>query len=91
MSFAITCESCGRPMGSKEEHGAQIPNNPYCTHCTDLDGKLLPFEKKLQDFVEVAMSGRGLVKEEAARVALAQMAEMPAWKDKIHSALRAGT
>ena len=86
MSFAITCESCGRPMGSKDDHGAQNPGNPYCTHCTDLDGKLLPFEKKFEEFVEVAISGRGLVREEAARVAFAQMAEMPAWKDKIQKA-----
>ena len=86
MSFAITCESCGRPMGSKEEHGAQNPDNPYCTHCTDMNGKLLPFEKKFEEFVEVAVSGRGLVRGEAARVALAQMAEMPAWRERLRQA-----
>ncbi len=83
MSFAITCESCGRPMGSKEEHGAQNPDNPYCTHCTDLNGKLLPFEKKFEDFVGLAMSSRWMGREEAERAALAQMAEMPAWRDKL--------
>jgi len=70
-------------MGSKEDHGAQNPDNPYCTHCTDLNGKLVPFEKKFEEFVAVAMSGRGLVREEAARVAFSQMAEMPAWKSRL--------
>jgi hypothetical protein len=86
LSFAITCESCGRPMGSKEEHGAQNPSNPYCTHCTDLKGKLLPFEKKFEDFVELAMNNRWMGKEEAEKAALAQMAEMPAWRDKLRQA-----
>jgi len=77
-------------MGSREEHGAQKLDNPYCTHCTDLNGKLLPFEKKFEEFVEVVMSGRGLPKAEAARVALLQMAEMPAWRDRIRQAAGAG-
>jgi len=78
-------------MASKEEHGAQNPDNPYCIHCTDLNGKLLPFEKKFEEFVEIAMSGRGLGKQEAGKAALLQMAEMPAWRDRIrHSASASG-
>jgi hypothetical protein len=73
-------------MGSKEEHGAQNPNNPYCIHCTDLNGKLLPFEKKFEDFVSLAMNSRWMQREEAERAALAQMAEMPAWRDKLRQA-----
>jgi len=73
-------------MASKEEHGAQNPDNPYCTHCTDLNGKLLSFEKKFEDFVGLAMSNRWMVREEAERTALVQMAEMPAWRDKLRQA-----
>jgi hypothetical protein len=73
-------------MSSKEEHGAQDPDNPYCIHCTDLNGKLLPFERKFEDFVNTAMNGRWMSREEAEKTALSQMAEMPAWKSKIQRA-----
>ena len=79
------------PMGSKEEHGAQNLDNPYCIHCTDLDGKLLSFEKKFEDFVGRALSGRWMAREEAERAALAQMAEMPAWRDRLRQAAGSGS
>ena len=79
------------PMQSKEEHGAQNPDNPYCLHCCDLDGKLLSFEKKFEDFVSRAMSGRWMAREEAERVALEQMAEMPAWRGKLRQATSSGS
>ena len=53
------------PMAVNEEHGAQDPNNPYCIHCTDLNGKLLPFEKKFEDLVNMAMKTRWMSREEA--------------------------
>ncbi len=74
------------PMGSREEHGAQNPDNPYCIHCTDLKGKLLPFEKKFEDFVDLAMKNRWMTREQAEKTALLDMAQMPAWKDKIQQA-----
>ncbi len=79
------------PMTSKEEHGAQKPDSPYCIHCTDMNGKLLPFEKKFEDFVGLAMTGRWMSREEAERTALAQMAEMPAWRDRLRQAANTRT
>ena len=86
LSVALRCESCGMPMSSKEEHGAQDPDNPYCIHCTDLNGKLSPFERKFEDFVNTAIKSRWMSREEAEKTALSQMAEMPAWKNKIKQA-----
>ena len=43
-------------MATNEEHGAQNPNNPYCIHCTDMKGKLLPFERKFEELVKTAMA-----------------------------------
>ena len=40
------------PMATNEEHGAQNPDNPYCIHCTDIKGKLLPFERKFEEMVK---------------------------------------
>ncbi len=88
LSSAIKCESCGMPMGSREEHGTQNPDNPYCIHCTDLNGKLLSFEKKFEDFVNRAMQTRWMTREQAERTALQEMAELPAWKDKVEQAAK---
>jgi len=71
------------PMATNEEHGGQNPNNPYCIHCTDFDGKLLSFEKKFEDLVGAAMQTRWMNREESEKYVLQQMVQMPAWKDKV--------
>ncbi len=76
------------PMSSREEHGAQDPNNPYCVHCTDMEGKLLPFEKKFEVLVDLSMKNRWLNREEAEKVVRLEMSQMPAWKDKVPPALK---
>jgi len=78
------------PMATNEEHGGQDPNNPYCIHCTDLDGKLLPFERKFEDLVGLAMKSRWLNREEAERAVRSEMGQMPAWKDKVPHAAAPG-
>lgn len=70
-------------MPTNEDHGAQDPDNPYCIHCTDLKGKLLPFEKKFEQLVESTMETRWMTREEAERTVREQLSQMPAWKDKI--------
>src|SRR5260370_40407755 len=82
MSLAMQCESCGRPLASREEHGAQNLDNPNCIHCTDLKGKLLPFEKLYGDMVSQAMQTHSMNKEQAEKYALEEMAKSPAWRDK---------
>jgi hypothetical protein len=70
-------------MGSNMDHGAQNPDNPYCIHCTDLKGKLLPFERVYEGLVVQAMQTRWMNKEKAEKFALEEMAKWPAWKDKV--------
>ncbi len=83
MSLALECESCGRPMAAKEDHGGQDPDNPYCIHCTDLKGKLLPFEKMFEEEVASVIQARWMTREQAEKSVLDQMAKMPAWRDKV--------
>jgi hypothetical protein len=71
------------PMATNEEHGAQNPDNPYCIHCTDMNGKLLPFEKKFEDLVNLAMQTRWMNREEAKKYVLQQMSQVPAWREKV--------
>ena len=70
-------------MASNNDHGAQNPDNPYCVHCTDLKGKLLPFEKIYEALVSQEMQTRWMNKEQAEKYALQEMAKWPAWKDKV--------
>src|SRR5947208_8594347 len=88
MSLAMQCESCGRPLASREEHGAQNLDNPYCIHCTDMKGKLLPFEKLYDDMVASAMQTRWMNKEQAEQHALAEMGKWPARKDRVDKMLK---
>ncbi len=69
------------PMATNEEHGSQNPKNPYCIHCTDIKGKLLPFEKKFEDMVKSAMETRWMNREQAEKFVLGQMLDLPAWHD----------
>jgi hypothetical protein len=71
------------PMETNEQHGAQNPNNPYCIHCTDMNGKLLSFEKKFEELVKTAMDTRWMNREQAEKDVLQQMAQMPAWTDAV--------
>ena len=73
-------------MATNEEHGAQDPNNPYCIHCTDMDGRLLPFEKKFEDLVNLAVKTRWMGREQAEKNVLREMALMPAWKNRVQQA-----
>ena len=88
LSLAMQCESCGRPLASREEHGAQDLDNPYCIHCTDMKGKLLPFEKLYDDMVASAMQTRWMNKEQAEKYALEEMGKWPAWKDRVDKMLK---
>ena len=71
------------PMSTNEDHGAQNPDNPYCIHCTDMKGKLLPFEKRFEDVVKSAMETRWMNREQAEKNAIEQMSQMPAWRDRV--------
>lgn len=66
----------------------RTPTTPTAIYCTDLDGRLLPFEKKFEDLVGLAMKNRWLSREGAESVVKQEMAQMPAWKDRAQQALR---
>jgi len=43
----------------------------------------LPFEKKYEDLVNLAMQTRWMNQEEAKKSVLQQMSQAPAWKQKV--------
>jgi hypothetical protein len=48
-----------------------------------MKGKLLPFERKFEDMVRSAMDTRWMNREQAEKYVLRQMAELPAWRDRV--------
>jgi len=52
-------------------------------HCTDLDGKLLSFEKKFEELVASTMETRWMSREQAERSVREQLVQMPAWRSKV--------
>lgn len=77
------CESCGMPMRHPAEFGGGKTDNLYCRHCTDETGRLKPFDRFIEDLKNFIISRMGIHEEEAMETALANIAKMPAWKDKI--------
>jgi hypothetical protein len=48
-----------------------------------MKGKLLPFERKFEDMVRSAMDTRWMNREQAEKYVLRQMAELPAWRNRV--------
>jgi hypothetical protein len=66
------CQSCGMP----------IPTGAYCRHCVDSQGRLQPFEERLERMVQwMTRNEPSLPRAEAERRARDYMRSMPAWKD----------
>jgi hypothetical protein len=80
MTLAVSCESCGMPLAGAEDHALSDPTIPYCRHCAP-EGKLPPFEERLERFTQWTMRQEDLDYASAREKALAYMKTMPAWKD----------
>jgi len=77
------CESCGRPMMSSSDRGGGRVDNPYCRHCTDRSGKLLPYDTVLRTLVEEEFIARnGMSRDRAEVAARNALAHSPAWRGR---------
>jgi ribosome-binding protein aMBF1 (putative translation factor) len=77
-----SCESCGMPLASAQDHALEDTSIPYCRHCAP-DGTLPPAEERLERFTQWMMSQEGLDHGAARVKALAYLRTMPAWKDQL--------
>ena len=75
----VVCESCGMPMVTREDFGGHNPNNRYCTHCTDKDGKLKSKEEVRKRIIEFYLK-EGYSKKKAEEMADEHLSKMPAWR-----------
>jgi hypothetical protein len=54
-----SCESCGMPMRTAEDHAPGHPGSTWCRLCSTEDGSLQPFEERFERMTQWA-SGTGL-------------------------------
>lgn len=79
-SKCISCGSCGMPMKEPEDFALQNRASIYCSHCTDNNGKLLPYEQILAINIKYYMKSQGISESAAVRLATDLLAMKPAWK-----------
>jgi len=73
-------------MAKPEDHGAGDTSNPYCKHCTDAQGNLLPRETVRQNMINFYNKTMGQTPEQAAAEVDKIMAKMPAWQGQVQPA-----
>jgi hypothetical protein len=81
-----TCESCGLPMATAEDHAPGHPESRWCRYCSTADGQLQPFEERFERMTQWSMRKRGLDRAAAESATREHMRTMPVWRD--HPALR---
>ena len=78
--FQHFCYSCGMPM---EMPGAMGRAKHYCTYCTDVSGRLKPWEAIVEDTADyLAIWQPNITPEIARERAIRYLTAMPAWADK---------
>jgi hypothetical protein len=69
-------------MEKPEDHALGDTSRPYCRHCTDARGELLPYEQVLEANASYYEESQGVKPDVAMRLAQAMLADMPAWRDR---------
>jgi Putative zinc ribbon domain len=82
-----TCESCGMPMATAEDHSPDHPDSRWCRYCAP-DGTLEPFEERFERLVQWSIRKDGLNRPAAEEATREYMRGMPAWRH--HPALAEG-
>ncbi len=73
------CESCGMSMKKIEDFGGKNPDNKYCKHCTDKNGKLKSYIEKVDDFKILLIKTNDFGEEQAIKMAKESLKQFPAW------------
>ena len=81
------CQSCGMPMGKPEEHGTDKGgkrSEDYCCYCIK-DGEFVVKGVTMEQYIDflVGMADKmGMTKEEARKMANANIPKLKRWKKK---------
>lgn len=78
----VSCGSCGFPMEKDDDFALGDRSQPYCRHCTDGRGALLPYETVLDANAQYYIKSQGISAEAAHGMAASLLASMPAWRSR---------
>ncbi|MEU4232432.1 zinc ribbon domain-containing protein [Nonomuraea sp. NPDC026600] len=76
----VSCESCGMPMNSAEDHAPGHPESTWCRLCSKPDGALQDFDERFERMVQWQTQRTGRPRAEAEEATRAYMRTMPAWR-----------
>jgi hypothetical protein len=77
-----SCASCGFPLHEPSDFASGDPLSIYCAGCVDSEGRLKSYEEVLAMNARWLEENQGLDASAARRMAVALMAELPAWKGR---------
>ncbi len=75
-----SCYSCGMPLRSVSDFALGDVDQKFCSHCTDAQGKLKPYEVILTDTASYLAHSQGLAMTAATEMAKGLLAAQPYWK-----------
>lgn len=77
------CQSCGAPMPTARDHAGGKESVPYCVHCADASGALLPYDTVKKNMAEQRfMKVNNMPRRGAEEAATRALAQMPAWRGR---------
>jgi len=76
-----SCESCGMPLATAEDHACGDRAATLCRYCANESGALKPFDEHFERMTQWAMRQDGLERAAAEESTLRYMRSMPAWRD----------
>ncbi|MBA2650873.1 MAG: hypothetical protein H0U73_01180 [Tatlockia sp.] len=69
-------------MKKPQDFAMENVHQLFCSHCTDKEGKLLPYKAVLEGTINFFMQSQGIAKEAAVKMSKDLLSSMPAWKGK---------
>ncbi len=77
-----SCYSCGMPFEKASDHALGDVNCTFCTHCTDSQGRLKPYEEIVVGMAHYLAHSQGVAMTAATEIAKDLLAKQPAWRDR---------
>ena len=75
-----SCNSCGMAMEKTDDFALGDTTQIYCRYCTDMKGKLLPFEDILKANAGYLKESQGISDAASIKMATDLLKGQPAWR-----------
>ena len=76
-----SCYSCGMPFKSASDYALGDVNQKFCSHCTNSQGLLKPYEEILSDTANYLVHAQGIHVQAALEMAKDLLKKQPTWRN----------